>query len=94
MNKKPIAFDLSLKQKRAIETLAGGRIVRLSGRVVGSKVSVDFVACNAPFLACAAHLAAGNTGFTPCNAPLSACNAHITAGKIAFTVCDAPFKKK
>ncbi len=48
----PIAFDLSEKHRTAIDALAGGRRVRLSGRVVGGKMVVDFVACNAAFTAC------------------------------------------
>jgi hypothetical protein len=60
--KGPISFDLSDAQRKAIEELAGGRSVRLSGKVVGKKVVVDFVACNAPFVAC-------NAPFRACNAP-------------------------
>jgi hypothetical protein len=58
----PISFELTPEQQKAIESLAGGRSVRLSGRVVGKKVVVDFVACNAPFVAC-------NAPFRACNAP-------------------------
>lgn len=64
----PISFDLSDKHRNAVESLAGGRKVRLSGRVVGGKMVVDFVACNAPFVAC-------NAAFTACNAAFTACNA-------------------
>jgi hypothetical protein len=60
--KGPISFELSDGQRKAIEELAGGRGVRLSGKVVGSRVVVDFVACNAPFVAC-------NAPFRACNAP-------------------------
>ncbi|MCM3872019.1 MAG: hypothetical protein ND895_15150 [Pyrinomonadaceae bacterium] len=66
--KKAISFDLDDDHRRAIESLAGGRRVRLSGRVQGSRVIVDFVACNSPFLAC-------NVAFTACNAAFNACNA-------------------
>ena len=65
---KPIAFELDDDHRRAIESLAGGRKVRLSGRVEGRRLIVDFVACNSPFLAC-------NAPFTACNAPFTACNA-------------------
>ena len=65
---KPIAFTLSDDHRQAIESLAGGRRVRLSGRVEGGKVVVDFVACNSPFVAC-------NAAFTACNAAFNACNA-------------------
>jgi hypothetical protein len=58
----PISFDLTPEQHSAIQQLAGGRPVRLSGKVVGKKVVVDFVACNAPFVAC-------NAPFRACNAP-------------------------
>jgi hypothetical protein len=58
----PISFELTDAQRQAIEELAGGRGVRLTGRVVGKKVVVDFVACNAPFVAC-------NAPFRACNAP-------------------------
>ena len=67
-NAKPIAFDLDPEHRRAIESLAGGRRVRLSGRVEGGKVTIDFVACNSPFMAC-------NAAFTACNAAFNACNA-------------------
>ncbi|WP_445270348.1 hypothetical protein [Streptomyces sp. DSM 41634] len=49
---QPIEFELSPEQKKAIQTLAGTRQVRLSGRVVKDKLRVDFVACNAAFMAC------------------------------------------
>lgn len=75
----PIAFDVHPEHLKALETLAGGRSVRLSGTVRNGKFEVNFVACNAPFLAC-------NAPFTACNAPFTACNA-------PFTACNAPFKK-
>ena len=59
---EPIQFELSDAQRKAIETIAGGRSVRLAGKLRGNKLVVDFVACNAPFLAC-------NAPFTACNAP-------------------------
>jgi hypothetical protein len=62
--KKPISFDLSPEQQKALEVIAGGRRVRLSGVVTGGKLVINFVACNAPFLAC-------NAPFTACNAPFS-----------------------
>ena len=49
---EPITFELSESHRSAIEALAGGRKVRLSGRVVGKKMVVDFLACNSPFMAC------------------------------------------
>jgi len=67
----PISFELSDNHRSAIESLAGGRRVRLSGRVVGGKMVVDFVACNAPFVACNAAFTACNAAFTACNAPFS-----------------------
>ena len=60
--KGPISFELTTEQRSAIESLAGGRSVRLSGKVIGKRVVVDFVACNAPFVAC-------NAPFRACNAP-------------------------
>lgn len=62
--KRPISFDLSAEHRQAIESLSGGRKVRLSGRVVEGKMVVDFVACNAAFIAC-------NAAFTACNAAFS-----------------------
>ena len=59
----PISFDLGDKHRNAIEALAGGRKVRLSGRVVGGKLVVDFVACNSPFVACNAAFNACNSGY-------------------------------
>jgi len=66
-NPRPITFDLSDEHRKAIETIAGGRQVRLSGRVINGKMRVDFVACNAAFVAC-------NAAFNPCNAAFTACN--------------------
>jgi hypothetical protein len=63
----PITFELSAEQQAALRTIAGNRAVRLSGRVAGGKVRVDFVACNTAFLAC-------NTAFTACNTAFTACN--------------------
>jgi hypothetical protein len=62
--KGPISFNLSPDIQKALETLAGGRRVCLSGTVEGGKLIINFVACNAPFLAC-------NAPFTACNAPFS-----------------------
>jgi hypothetical protein len=64
----PISFDLSPEQAKALEVLAGGRQVRLSGMVRNGRLIITFVACNAPFIAC-------NAPFTACNAPFAACNA-------------------
>ena len=77
--KKPLGFDLTREQTQALGGIAGGRQVRLSGKVVNGRFQVDFVACNAPFVAC-------NAPFTACNAPFTACNA-------PFTACNAPFKE-
>lgn len=60
--KEPIGLELSEETRKAIETLSGGRGVRLSGRVVGGRLMVDFVACNAPFTA------PTDQAFTACNA--------------------------
>lgn len=70
-NPSPLSFELSESHRKAIETLSGGRTVRLSGRVVGNQVRVDFVACNSPFLACNAAFTACNAAFTACNAPFA-----------------------
>jgi hypothetical protein len=61
----PIAFDLRKEHVEALEAIAGGRRVRLSGAMVNGKLVVNFIACNAPFLAC-------NAPFTACNAPFVA----------------------
>lgn len=61
---RPVTFELSDEQARAIRTISGDRTVRLSGRLIGNSLRVDFVACNAPFLAC-------NAAFTACNAPFT-----------------------
>ncbi len=73
-SKTGITFDLSDDERRAIETLAGNRQVRLSGRVVNGKLRVDFVACNAAFIAC-------NAAFNACNAAFNACNAAFSETK-------------
>jgi hypothetical protein len=64
---KPISFDIDSAHAKALETLAGGRQVRLSGIVQNGKLVVNFIACNAAFIAC-------NTAFRPCNAAFTACN--------------------
>jgi hypothetical protein len=73
-SKTGISFDLSDEERRAIETLAGNRQVRLSGRVVNGTLRVDFVACNAAFVAC-------NAAFNACNAAFNACNAAFSETK-------------
>ena len=65
---KPISFDIDPAHAKALETLAGGRQVRLSGVVQGGKLLVNFVACNAAFIACNAAFRACNAAFTACNA--------------------------
>jgi hypothetical protein len=66
-----ISFALSDEQRRAIEVLAGGGGVRISGCVVGDKVKIDVIAINA------GHVYMGSTPFTvPGQAPFIACNAH------------------
>lgn len=72
--KSGITFDLNDEERRAIETLAGNRQVRLSGRVVNGKLRVDFVACNAAFVAC-------NAAFNACNSAFNACNAAFSESK-------------
>jgi hypothetical protein len=70
----PISFDLDPEHQKALEKLAGGRSVRLSGKVVGGKLMVNFIACNAAFIAC-------NAAFTACNAAFTACNAAFSGKK-------------
>jgi hypothetical protein len=64
----PISFKLTSDQRKAFETLAGGKGVRLAGIVKGDQVIIDFIALNngvvkisdtpfdvpgmAPFIAC------------------------------------------
>jgi len=62
---RPISFDLTAEQQKALEIIAGGRRVQLAGSVVGGKLVVNFVACNAPFLACNAAFTACNASFAP-----------------------------
>lgn len=62
-----LSFELSAEQEKALAQIAGGRQVRLAGKVVGGRFQVDFVACNSPFIAC-------NSPFTACNSPFTACN--------------------
>jgi hypothetical protein len=65
---KPISFDISPEHLKALEALAGGREVRLSGAVRNGKLDITFIACNAAFIAC-------NVAFKACNAAFNACNA-------------------
>jgi hypothetical protein len=71
MMAKPISFDISPEHHKALETLAGGRKVRLSGAVSGGKLNISFIACNAAFMACNAAFNACNAAFNACNAPFS-----------------------
>jgi hypothetical protein len=48
----PLSFELTEEHRKAIETLAAGRTIRVAGRVAGGRVLVDFIACNSPFTAC------------------------------------------
>jgi len=73
MSKNGISFDLSDDHVKALRTIAGDRKVRLAGRLVGNKVDVEFIACNAPFTAC-------NSAFSSCNSAFSSCNSAF-AGK-------------
>jgi hypothetical protein len=83
-SKKPgISFTLSKEQQAAFETIAGGNTVRLAGRIVGDKVTIDFVACNSPF----------RPGFTACNTSFSACNTAFTACNSSFAACNTSFAK-
>ena len=61
---KPISFDISPEYQKALDTLAGGRKVRLLGTVSGNKLHVNFITCNAAFMAC-------NAAFNACNAAFS-----------------------
>jgi hypothetical protein len=63
-DKRPgISFQLNNEQAAALKVIGGERTVRLAGRVSGSEVHVDFVACNSPFMACNAAFAACNSAF-------------------------------
>jgi hypothetical protein len=59
---KPLSFEVPAEHADAIKKVAGGRQVRLMGKVQGNRFSVDFVACNSAFVAC-------NAAFTACNSP-------------------------
>jgi hypothetical protein len=72
--KSSLGFELTDAQSKALREIAGGRQVRLSGKVSGGRFVADFIACNAPFIAC-------NAPFTACNAPFTACNAPFAKGK-------------
>lgn len=65
---KPISFDIEPEHMKALEALAGGRQVRLSGAVHNGKLHISFIACNAAFMACNAAFKACNAAFTACNA--------------------------
>jgi hypothetical protein len=58
----PLSFEVPTQHADAIKKLAGGRQVRLMGKVQGNRFRVDFVACNSAFVAC-------NAAFTACNSP-------------------------
>ena len=73
MGNRGISFELTDEHASALRTIAGDRKVRIAGRLVGNKVDVEFVACNAPFTAC-------NSAFSSCNSAFSSCNSAF-AGK-------------
>lgn len=69
-----ITFKLSNDQRRAIETLAGKRGVRIAGYVEGGEVKIDFIAINAGVVGVSA------TPFSdPGMAPFIACNGKFAA---------------
>jgi hypothetical protein len=69
-----ITFYLSDEQVKALRTIAGNRSVRVGGKLRGSTLDVEFIACNAPFAAC-------NAAFSSCNAAFSSCNAAFSDKK-------------
>lgn len=66
-----ITFNLSDDQVKALRTIAGDRAVRVGGRLRGSRLDVEFIACNAPFSSCNAAFSSCNSAFTSCNAAFS-----------------------
>ena len=69
-----ITFDLNDDQVNALRVIAGDRAVRVGGRLRGSRLDVEFIACNAPFSSC-------NSAFSSCNSAFSSCNAAFSAKK-------------
>lgn len=64
---KGISFELDDRQVEALRTIAGGRAVRLGGKLRGSRLDIEFIACNSPFSSC-------NSAFSSCNSAFSSCN--------------------
>lgn len=69
-----ITFDLSDEQAKALRVIAGERAVRVGGRLRGTRVDVEFIACNAPFSSC-------NAAFSSCNSAFSSCNSAFSKKK-------------
>ena len=67
-----IRFELSDEQRRAIETLAGKRGVRVAGFVDGGQVKIDFIAINAGVVGMSAtpFNDPGMAPFIACNGPM------------------------
>jgi len=69
-----ISFELNDEQVKALQVIAGNRAVRVGGKLRGSRLDVEFIACNAPFSSC-------NAAFTSCNSAFSSCNSAFSAKK-------------
>jgi hypothetical protein len=78
---KGISFTLSDDHVKALRTIAGDRSVRLAGKLRGSTVDVEFIACNAPFAACNSAFTSCNSAFSSCNSAFSSCNSAFSAKK-------------
>lgn len=66
-----ITFNLSDEQVKALKVIGGERAIRVGGRLRGTRVDVEFIACNAPFSACNAAFSSCNSAFSSCNAAFS-----------------------
>lgn len=62
--KRGITFSLNDEQVKALRVIAGDRAIRIGGRLRGSVLDVEFIACNAPFTSC-------NSAFSSCNSTFS-----------------------
>jgi hypothetical protein len=84
MNKNPAAVGLNKKQQRAVKSLVSGKIVGLSVQSAGSKRSIRFVACCAPFLACNNYDVIDDLDIVHCNNSFPQCKEYLCKGKMSL----------
>jgi hypothetical protein len=66
-----LSFELTKEQVAALKAIAGGKGIRISGYVDGSKLKVDTVSINAGIVGVSSNpFAEGMAPFIACNGPM------------------------